>query len=261
MNELLSDSTISTLSKNIATELANRNRPCSMELSMLLRSKNNGFLSKYCQELYSIIRLRIETDGFLQSLVKYDKSLSCSVMRNLNDLDEVAYDICRYIVEKNRKTIDDYVEHIQDKSLCKELDLELNKDFLVSLADENIELKKHGIFYKDSILIYPHQFFRRYYNSNFVNLPSLLQKSYNDGLDVSIKVDPFRKCSKKYYSDILELDHWYGPAFSEELLMSKNRNIKRKVHFSIGIYCFCYDAKYTVFRTKMMDTGLREFMI
>jgi hypothetical protein len=261
MNELLSNHRINTLTCGIATELENRNRFPLHEIPRLIYTEETTVLSKDCKELYKIIQSKLAEEGFLNELIQSNEIPKYLITQSLPNVEDITMEVCIFLVQRKRKTIDQYVEHLKDLELCKNLELELNKHGLINIADSRIEMLNHGILYKNSILIYPHQFLRRYYGSNFVELPSLLKKFSSNGLKVSIRIDPFRKCKKEFYANGVEKDYQFGKPFSEELLMSKEGKTKRTVYFSRGIYCSSYDAKYTVFRTKMMNTDLREFMI
>ena len=257
---------IKRLTTTIAIEFENRNLFPLIDFHLHTIDIPNNTLNENCIKLNSIIEKIIRNKDTLEKLISF-KSISwistALFFGNKNgtyNLYEVAKYICIALLQKRYRNIDDQIDHLNDIALCKKLNIPIDKNFLIDLSDNRIELKNHGILFNKSALIYPHQFFRRYFSSNFVDMPALLRKIHELGAKVHIRIDPFRITLPQYYQEIIELDHWYGPLFSDSLLMDKNKN-DRTLHIRSGYFCFSYDVKFTVFRTKMMDNLIREFMI
>ncbi len=265
--KLLNNKEIDEITNTIAIELANRNLFALVDMHVFISDNPKTDIGKHCSKLYSLIKTFVaDENNFkeLTSLAPKPEWLSYALFfgqdkKNL-DLDKVAMHISMALVQKKGLRLDDHVEHILDRSLFNELKIEISDDFLVNLSDNRIQMKNHGIIFGGTKLIYPHQFLRRYYSSHFVGMPALLNKALDMEASVSVRLDPLRITDAKNYREIMEFDHWYGPPFSESLLKDSYRN-ERTLHSSHGVHCMSYDVRHTVFRTKMMDNGLREFMI
>lgn len=265
--EFLDNKNINKLTKAISVELANRNLFALVDLPSFISTKPHTRIGKDCSSLHSIIKDILSQEDRFQKLLNLNPkppwisyALFFGQDKNKFDLDKVVTHLCMALVQQKGVTIDTHVENLGNRSLCDNLGIDSSKDLLVDVSDKRFEIKNHGIVFGGTILIYPHQFLRRYYSSNFVGMPALLNKALSTGASVFVRIDPLRITDAKNYREIMEFDHWYGPPFSESLLKDSHRN-ERTLHLSHGVHCMSYDVRYTVFRTKMMDDGLREFMI
>jgi hypothetical protein len=263
---LFNGNQFSSITEIIACEFANRNLFALIDFSRALENSEDD-LGKRCLHLFSSVKELVSDESNLKSLINcepkprwIDTAIWLGKTNDNYDLDNITLYICIGLIQQKQKHLDDYVQNLSNTTLLNELDIQADDDFLVDISDSRFELKNHGIIFNKSIIIYPHQFFRRYYSSNFVEMPSLLRKSQELGLKVSIRLDPLRKTTVNHYREIIELDHWYGFFFSKQLLNDTKTNA-RTVHYSRCASNLVYDVKFTVFRTKMMDASIREFTI
>jgi hypothetical protein len=264
--ELLNNQDIDRFARAIAIELANRNL-FAFDFHIFISEEPKTTLGKDCSNLYLIVKKLLTEGDCFSDLSRLDPkpqwiSLALEFGKNNGkyDLNKVAVHLCVGLVQQRVPSLDDHVKNLSNHSLCEQLGININDDFLTDLSDKRLQIMNHGIIFDKTTLIYPHQFLRRYYSSNFVGMPSLLNKALQAGASVHLRIDPLRKTRSEYYRNILELDYWYGPRFSRNLLKDQHRS-ERTLHFSRGIHCSNYDARFTIFRTKMMGRGVREFMI
>jgi len=266
MESLFVDKNIQVLAKEIAVEFENRNIFPLTKFPQFLRVGTSDYFSKKCQNLQALIKRMISDKSFFKKLLDQNQNpwiksaVWFGTKNGVYDFDMIAMHLCAGIIQKHFRKIDDQVQHLNDDALNKKLQIPTNKDLLVDLSDKRILLKNHGIIFNGNVLIYPHQFFRRFYSANFVGMPSLLKKAQEQNARVYIRLDPFRETQPNRYQEIMEFDYWYGPRFSDSLLTDRHKN-DRTLHTSNGYYCLSYDVKFTAFRTKMMDHLIREFMI
>lgn len=159
--------------------------------------------------------------------------------------------------------IDDYVQSMKNSDLHQELGLSHDDNFLVDISHEsNFSLRKHGLIVSDEVMVYPHQFLRRHYSSNFTDTPEVLAAYAHRGMSVKVRLDPLRSWTHpKNYMDILELDYWHGPQFSAEVLNDTDAKEKVTFHSSPSIGYSPYPVTATIFRTYMMEANCRQFMI
>jgi hypothetical protein len=266
MENLLDNENIDKLAETLAREFENRNEfPLTSFPQYISRISRDKFYKK-CNELHVIVERLISEKAFFDKILTSAHSswvrsaLWFGSENGKYNLSTVALHFCMSLIQQKFRGIDDYVEHMQDNSICKDLSISVDKNLLINLADKRFVLKNHGILFENNILIYPHQFLRRFYSSNFVGMPALLRKAQDLNAHAYIRLDPFRRTTANYYKEIMEFDYWYGPRFSRELLINKH-NSERTLHTSSGYFSFIYDVKHTVFRTKMMDLSIREFTI
>ncbi|MGD8373542.1 MAG: hypothetical protein PVI21_01645 [Candidatus Woesebacteria bacterium] len=166
------------------------------------------------------------------------------------------------LLEDHTPSIDRYIESLSNTGLLDDLELDYDENLLVKISGSPFELKKHGLILAKDKMIYPHQFMRRYFRANFVNLLVILSKCIEDGLDVKVRIDPLRHSTHpRYYQNIFEADHWYGKPFDKSTLESKNKKELVTVHRSDDKFDMTYPVSFTVFRTSMMDANLRQFTI
>lgn len=268
---LFGTSMVTSMARAIAKELANRDLFPLTDFPQFVSAAPNKNFSVQCTNFYEVIRDIILTEDHLEKLLTVDKRLTwlnMSVWMSNHDeeydVDTLAMYICINLIALSATTLDEHVENIQNKELHEELGIEADDEMLVSLSDPRLELKRRAIIVDGTMAIFPHQFMRRYYTSNFVDLPVMLAHIQKAGHDVSIRIDPLRKTEVENYTKegLFEADYWHGPPFSKELLENPYKDEKTR-HRSFGVINMSYDARYTVFRTKMMDKvkGLREFSI
>jgi len=159
--------------------------------------------------------------------------------------------------------IDDYVEHLNDTELMDELAVNYDSEMLVDIfTHESVELRQHGVVLTDGVMVYLHQFMRRFYSANFVGLPTMLRELIDDKFSVKVRIDPLRSwVHPRHYRAIIEEDYWHGPPFSPTLLNSSDRNQLHTVHWTDDNNYRQYPVKFTIFRTSMMEDAQRQFMI
>jgi len=267
LNEIFDDRDIVGLSTIIANELDNRNMS-AIDAGRFFQSKNTSDdLISNCAALYSIVRNIIEDDAEMADLANAKpeqtwKKMALFFGHTAKGIgkDMVAIQICMSLINKRHRPIDEYIQALTDKKLCEELSITPDDDNLIDLTDKRFELRRQGIIFNGTALIFPHQFFRRSYRCSILGVPASLKKAIDSGASVKIRIDPFRKTTADRYREIMEFDYWYGAHFSDELLCNARRN-ERTLHISTGLYELNYDARFTAIRTKMMDDGLREFMV
>ena len=169
------------------------------------------------------------------------------------------------LLEQEAPHIDEYIEAVRNTDLHKELEIPYDDNYLVDISTNKFELKKHGLVVDNDLLVYPHQFMRRFYSANFVDLLSILAYCKKKDMLVKIRLDPLRGyCDPRFYQDLMEADYWHGKPFSDEMLMDKEK--KEIVTFHRNdkdLESSPYPIKYTIFRSSMMDSekGLRQFMV
>lgn len=264
--KLLDDSKISKLSKDIASEFQNLNTFSSRSFPQYLAPEVDNNLSLNCRNIFQIVKEKISNEVFRQNILdeeecKWIRHTTCFGIKDGDyDNDAIAMHICIAIIQKKFRQLDYYIQNLEDTSIIKKLNLKVNKHHLVDLSDTRLTIRNHGIIFNKEILIYPHQFLRRYYSSNFVGMPAMLRTAKDKGCQVYVRLDPFRETTSNRYQEIMEFDHWYGPPFSNKLLLDHHINT-RTLHKSSAYYSLSYEVDTTIFRTKMMDESIREFMI
>ncbi|MGE4170260.1 MAG: hypothetical protein AB7F28_06025 [Candidatus Margulisiibacteriota bacterium] len=267
MDRLIVNSRVDHLCKIIANELANRNQFPVLELAILLDGDTQDNLVANWKELFGLIKDYISIGENFRAFQNWDPkphwavlALNFGYINETYNLDKITLYIGIGLVEKKRKSLDEHIQNLCNTGLLEKIRLSVDDNFLVDLSNPKLEIRSHGVIVNRDILVYPHEFFRRYYSSNFLGMPGLLKKAQKIGLRVYIRLDPFRLTSSNHYLEISEKDHWYGPPFSEKILKDLYSNT-RVVHRSTGKSNLSYDVQFTVFRTKMMDASIREFMI
>lgn len=163
--------------------------------------------------------------------------------------------------------VDRYVEALQDFKLVQELDLDVDEEGLTSLGNSRIEVLPHGLCVDANVRLYLHQFLRRCFSGNFVQLPRLLSKAIAGGHEVRVRIDPLRRGLMADYEEVIEEDHWFGPKFDPRILNSTNKHETRTVHATdetttaAKLLGMSYPVFQTHFRTSILGEGLRQFSI
>ncbi|APC95516.1 hypothetical protein IBE10_07300 [Francisella tularensis subsp. novicida] len=172
----------------------------------------------------------------------------------------VSYEICISILYFLTKKIDDYIIDIENYNLANRFKLKQHQNTgLFSMNTNDVSFMGGYIIFGQNIL-YPHQFLRRSYSSNFTELTSILSSlSQKDNTDVYIRIDPFRKSNHKP-KERIELDRWHGKNFSDDLLIS--REFKGYATFS-QLESTGNQELITIFRTDMVskDNEQRQWKI
>lgn len=135
----------------------------------------------------------------------------------------------------------------------------------LNVLTSDMDLRKQGLVlpHKD-VLIYPHQFLRRFYSANFVNILTLLEKCRSQGLEVRLRIDPFRATQPKFYQDVFEADYWQGVPFDQSVFFDGDAKPKVAVHGTRAddqIQNATWPLTETIFRTDMSDHKIRQFAI
>lgn len=172
-----------------------------------------------------------------------------------------------YLLSEHEPGIDEYVDNLDNFEIAKQLSLEVDNAGLIDLANPRICIKNHALQVDNDTRIYLHQFMRRYFSANFVDIPPLLRTALDKDYEVRGRIDPLRISSMKGYTETVELDHWHGAHFDVAVLNSKDKRELWAVHGSdetkgeIQTLGMSYPVKQTHFRTSMMDDNLRQFSI
>lgn len=265
--DLFETDEINSISSSIAKEFANRNLFALRDFSSLVYSEFKTPLSKSCSDLFLLVKVILETGDNLHNFVEImprpqavGTALFMGKTDNGYDIEKVALNYSIFLVQDAGLHLDDHVQNLLNRTLPDELGICIDKDFLTDLSNPKLILKNHGIIFDEKILIYPHQFLRRCFNSNFVEMPSLLNKALDLGLRVHLRIDPLRKTTPDYYREVMELDYWHGQPLSESFL-GDNHTSARTVHGNSESSILNNHVKRTVFRTDMMDDNIRQFKI
>jgi len=262
-------SEINSLAKRCATEFSNRNLAPLIYFIRFSESSIPSELRDLCTQLLGLMRIIVNEKASYEAIVniKGDAWLSHAIdfssKDGVIDKDNFIYQLCIAIVAVNSRNIDDDILNLNDVSLLNDIGIKYDKNNMVDLTANNIELRRSGLIIDKKYTLYLHQFMRRMYSANFVGIPYLLKQFIDEGNEVYARLDPLRITQAKHYRDgSIEADYWHGKPFSNDILDDK-RFRGRTVHRTSGYYNFGYDVRYTVFRTKMMDTNkyLREFVI
>jgi len=260
--ELTTSAELESLVSSVSKELRNRNVSAMHALAMYSGDDIKNLSSK-------IRAMMLETDTSDQRSINGERF---QIFRHVLwfgeedgnfNVDRSLHMVLVYLLQRHSPGIDDYVENIDNNDLAKRINLHVDDEGLITLKDD-MELRKHALVLpKQDIMIYPHQFMRRFYSANFVYIPTALDYCKQSGHDVQFRIDPFRQSEPRYYQNIFEADHWHGPSFSLEVLRSTDRKPIRTVKFARDDdrLQLTYPLGYTVFRSDMMDIGQRQFSI
>lgn len=169
--------------------------------------------------------------------------------------------VISYLLRVHMPGIDEYITRLEDYNLPKSLGIPVDDEGLVTL-DKDMELRGHALILPSrGTMIYPHQFLRRFYHANFVNILNKLENLRQEGKTVKLRIDPMRISHPKYYRGIIEEDYWYGLKFAASLLQSTDKKPVRTLHRTNGNYDTFYPVDFTLFRSDMMSNRERQFMI
>lgn len=169
--------------------------------------------------------------------------------------------VISYLLGMHLPDIDEYIARIKDYDLPKSLGIPVDYHGLVTL-DEDMDLRGHALILpSQKVMIYPHQFLRRYYHANFFNILYKLEGLRKEGKKVKLRIDPIRVTQPKYYRGIIEEDYWYGLKFAASLLQSKDRKPIRTLHWTNGDHNTFYPVDFTLFRSDMQSNTERQFAI
>ena len=258
-DSLLSNKDIYTLSENISIDMHNKNifpiffsrykTPDSERLRAIVSSSLTSV------DLDTMETISKEKYRWIRQALSYDQAaIEQGYCPNM---------LISHLIDRHTPKIDQYISSINDYTLVKSLDVPVDKEGMIKIT-ENMTLKKHGLILDDNIMIYPHQFLRRFYSANFVDILTILDGLRDKGNLLEIRIDPFRKTDPMYYRDITEMDYWYGPKFNTELFNSKDAKKIRTVYTPPADTKDCRAAipiKCTIFRSDMMDLNERQFSV
>lgn len=245
----------------------------SSELHNVSSSPTHARLKGHNELLKEVERLIAETDlTSTDTLDKSDQYFSMNMALFSADTDgkihpgRFALVLTNFIITERQPSIDEYVDALQDTTLMDKLSLPYDKEYLVKIEND-IELRNRAVIIGDTML-YPHQFMRRFYSASFVGIPPLLRRCIEKGLCVKIRLDPFRESKPENYREWMEFDYWHGCHFSQTLLDDSDKAALWTVHSTTDFMPSKekpldpgYPVSFTIFRSKMMDKDLREFMI
>ncbi len=199
----------------------------------------------------------VEDEEFYNNTIWYGENEDGSIHTK-----RAARMVISYLLRIHMFDIDEYITHLDDYSVLKSLDIFVDDEGLVTL-DKDMELKDHALILPaQQTMLYPHQFLRRFYHANFVNMPAKLEQCRQEGMKVKIRIDPLRLTHSKYYLGIIEEDYWHGPKFAVSLLLSKDKQPIRTLHGTTdGEHHFIYPVNFTIFRSDMLSDTERQFMV
>jgi hypothetical protein len=269
-NNLRNSVIIQSLSKKIVKELLNRNlSPYTVTAMYSGKSIEGDELSSNYNELIIVVSEEIgKTD--LSAIAQLDKSehdglrvaLWFATTDAVIDRAKLTNMVIVDVLQSNMPDIDIYIDSLGSKSVYESLGLVYDRDLLTDITRENFELRQHGLIIDDVNLVYPHQFLRRYYHANFVDILLILRKCILDGMSVKLRLDSLREPTlTKYYRNLIEADHWFGKPFQLSVLSNTDKEEVVTIHRSDDKYDLTYPVKFTIFRSTMMDKGLRQFMV
>lgn len=275
-DDLSADKEVQALIQNLGLEWHNRNTFPIKGIALYSGDRIDGDeATKSFSILIALIENRLETtdlenlDG-LYGDEKYSRLLKCVFLAIGNGPPNRPY-LARLmiaaLIEEHLPGIDEYVIALKDTRLMDELGLTYDKNYLVEIKP-GMDLRPWALVLDEDTMVYPHQFLRRSFGANFVGTPRILRQYQGKNLSIKLRLDPFRCTIPRYYHEYIEADFWYGQHFTESLLMDKNPEPTFTKH---GTSDFMpsddnplnpiHPIRCTVFRSKMMDTDLREFMI
>lgn len=142
-------------------------------------------------------------------------------------------------------------------------DLSIDKDGLTTIAND-FKVEDHGIVYKDKYLIYLHPFLRRFFTSNFVDLPAIFRLAIKDNIRLKVAIDPLRITFPRHLKHIIEADYWYGEFFSIKMLNDVNNygvTVHARGEQNKEVYDLTFPLSKTVFYTKLYSSNLKEIQI
>lgn len=257
--------------KLLADDVFNNN-----EFLSCIQPVENTYISELVDLLGTIIRQH--KDIFLNknaksatSRINYQHLYSISECNNEDDsIFRLASNIIICLANEKQKHNEDYIRQLLTNDLDflpSNLDILVSKDGLIDISEPSnkLELLDHAMRIADGLRIYLHQFLRRHFSSNFVDIPNILSSAIQQGLRVEVRVDPFRIGSMSRYHNIMECDAWFGPRFKQQLLDSRDKIEKATIHHFSGDDP--REKKYnhytTIFRTSMLDfnKGFRQFFV
>ncbi len=263
----LTESTdVQSLLKTLANEYHNRNLDLvSGAPTYSEGTQSDSFVDDYTRILEVIYGKLLQTN--LTSLTSdedeefYYNTIWYGEKDGSINIKQAARMVISYLLNTHMPSIDEYINHLEDYSLPKKLNIPVDDKGLVTLADD-MELRRHALLLpSQKAMVYPHQFLRRFYSGNFVNMPYMLENLRKEGKKVQIRLDPFRIAHPKYYHEVLEEDYWYGLKFAASLLENKDKKPVRTLHRTNGDHNFYYPVDFTLFRSDMMSGTERQFMI
>jgi hypothetical protein len=161
-------------------------------------------------------------------------------------------------------TVTDFVEVDPPTSKVGQMlkTLKFDKYNLVNV-DERFQLENHGIIYEGKHLIYYHPFLRRYFTSNFVDMPAILNSLWKGGkASLKLAIDPLHMTQPQHLKNIFEFDHWFGPKFSVEKL-NDPQVVGSTVHWRNpeSLHNLTWKIERTVFTLKNYSDHEKELEI
>jgi len=269
LRSYLTESTdVQNLLKVLAREYHNRNLDLYSDVTTYYSkvTQSDSLVMDYTRTLEVIHDKMLQTDltsltcvedeEFYYSTIWYSEKEDGSI-----HTERAARMVISYLLRIHIPDIDEYISRIEDYNLPKSLGIPVDDEGLVTL-DGGMELRGHALILpSQKTMIYPHQFLRRFYHANFVNMLNMLENHRKEGKKVKIRIDPMRVTYPKHYRGIIEEDYWYGLKFAASLLQSKDRKPVRTLHRTNGDHNTFYPVDFTLFRSDMMSDTERQFMI
>jgi len=246
--------------KRIVLNLADHNdfpiRIASYKKSPLFQNDYNYLLARYIEQVRKI--------GEQETLVKLGGLAKAHFYSRGEDIELIAQDMIVSDVAGWWPDINFFVDMKEDFVKSSMIGLRYDKNDLVEV-DSSFKLEDHGVIYNDKNLVYYHPFLRRYFTSNFVDVPKILQiLSKSPDIRLRIALDPLRMTDPKNLKYIIEEDYWYGKYFSKEMLNDRLyegvtthvRNIEKKEVLDLS-----FPLDRTIFYVKNYENNTKEIQI
>lgn len=245
------------------------------ESLITMRHRKNEYLLELAKLIKPVVELH--KDVFLNEDARsFSSRLNYPHICFLSKSEDIESFICNItnwliicLTTEKQKNNEGYVCQLLKNScpLPNGVNLAISKEGLINFSgiQDRAKLLDHAIDLLDGRRIYLHQFLRRHFNSNFVDIPRILNFAMQQGLKVEVRVDPFRIGDMSRYCNIMECDAWFGPRFDQRLLDSKDKSEKFTVQHFNGDNPEekMYNQYVTIFRTSMLDAnkGFRQFFV
>ncbi len=137
-------------------------------------------------------------------------------------------------------------------------DLKFDRYGLVKITPD-FRLENQYIIYKNMYRIYYHPYLRRYHSVNFTEITAYLREvSQNKNLELSLALDPIRISRTLQVSELIEMDHWFGPKFS--IGRMNDPNFKGVTIHTRSTEDPLLDFAYSLIRTEFYISNTKDGM-
>lgn len=246
----------------LAKTLANNNRYARR----VTRLKDGPSYAEDYLCISNVYTEMIEEHGLekvLYNLERANRHVHWMVGHLKNDLESIVGEIILTDLYAFMPKIDDYVENDGQGEVYEATkELSRDKEGMITI-DDRFRLENHGIIFNE-ILIYYHQFLRRYFTSNFVDTPALIKLAYKAGIKTRIQLDPLRITTPNQLENIIEEDYWFGKKFDVVKLNDENYvgvTVHGRGEDAREDLDLTYKIDRTVFYIKNYKNGKKEIQI